>query len=152
MKILAQNKKALFNYDLVSKYTAGLILLGWEVKSIKSSRVSLKESYVILRNGRLFLIGAHVNKWPGAAIASGGEYRDRELLLKKSEIARLSAGVKVKGHTITPLDLHQERGKIKLTIALAKGKKLYDKRAKLKEEDQARELERDLKKMSVVKY
>jgi len=152
MKILAQNKKALFNYDLVTKYTAGLILLGWEVKSIKSSRVSLKESYVIPRNGRLFLIGAHVNKWPGAVIASNGEYRDRELLLKKNEIARLGVGVKVKGHTITPLDLHQERGKIKLTIALAKGKKLYDKRAKLKEEDQARELERDLKKMSVVKY
>jgi SsrA-binding protein len=151
MKILAQNKTALFNYDLVEKYTAGLILLGWEVKSIKGVRVSLKESYVVPRNGRLFLVGAHVNKWPGAVIGKNGEYRDRELLLKKSEVKRLEAGVKVRGHTITPLDLHLERGKVKLTIALAKGKKLYDKRAKLKEEDQKRELERDLKKMNVLK-
>jgi len=151
MKILAQNKTALFNYDLVEKYTAGLILLGWEVKSIKGVRVSLKESYVVPRNGRLFLVGAHVHKWPGAVIGKNGEYRDRELLLKKSEVKRLEAGVKVRGHTITPLDLHLERGKVKLTIALAKGKKLYDKRAKLKEEDQKRELERDLKKMNVLK-
>lgn len=147
MKILETNKKALFNFELVEAYEAGLILDGWEVKSIKAGHVSLKESYVVIKNGKAHLVGAHVTKWQGAQIPIGGETRDRELLLKKSEIAKLMGGVKIKGFTITPLNLHLNRGKIKVEIALARGKKLFDKRAKLKEEDQKREINRDLKKM-----
>lgn len=149
MKIIETNKKALFNFELIDSYEAGLILDGWEVKSIKAGHVSLKESYVVIKNGKARLIGAHVTKWPGAQIPFGYETRERELLLNRSELLKLQEGVKVKGFTITPLNLHLSHGRVKLEIALARGKKLYDKRAKLKEEDQKREISRDLKRMGL---
>jgi SsrA-binding protein len=147
MNFLVDNKKALFNYDLVLRLEAGIVLQGWEVKSIKDKRASLKESYVIIRNNRAYLIGAHVARWTGANINSDLEYRDRELLLNKKEVKELAMEVKIKGQTIVPLNIHLHRNIIKLEIALAKGKKMYDKRAVIKERDQKREIERDLKKM-----
>lgn len=147
MKMLETNKKALYNFELIDNYEAGLILDGWEVKSIKAGHVSLKESYVVIKDGHARLIGAHVTRWPGAQIPFGFETRERELLLNKAELRKLQAGVKVKGFTITPLNLHLVHGRVKLEIALARGKKLYDKRAKLKEADQKREISRDLKTM-----
>jgi SsrA-binding protein len=149
MKSIAFNKKALFNYEPVEQYEAGLILQGWEVKSLRKGHVSLKESYIVVKNGRAWLIGAHVNKWPGAQVPIGSETRERELLLKDSELTKLGIGVKAKGHTIVPIDLHFKGRLIKLTLALARGKKLYDKRSKLKEEDQKREIKRDLKTMGL---
>ena len=147
MNFLVDNKKALFNYDLVLKLEAGIVLQGWEVKSIKDKRASLKESYFIVKNNRAYLIGAHVARWTGANINSDLEYRERELLLNKKELKELSLEVKIKGQTIVPLNIHLHRNIIKLEIALAKGKKMYDKRAVIKERDQKREIERDLKKM-----
>ena len=147
MNFLVDNKKALFNYDLVLKLEAGIVLQGWEVKSIKDKRASLKESYIIVKNNRAYLIGAHVARWTGANINSDLEYRERELLLNKKELKELSLEVKIKGQTIVPLNIHLHRNIIKLEIALAKGKKMYDKRAVIKERDQKREIERDLKKM-----
>lgn len=151
MKLLAQNKKALFNYDIIETFEAGIILDGWEVKSIKDGRMSLKESYIIVKDGKVFLIGAHIPKWQNAYIVKNAEYRDKELLLNKSEINKLLGGIKIKGQTVTPLDAHLSRNRIKINIALVKGKKLYDKRAKLKELDQKREIERDLKHMNMIK-
>ncbi len=147
MKIIETNKKALFNFEVVDKYEAGLILTGWEVKSIKAGHLSLKESYVVIKDGKARLIGAHVNKWPGSQSPIGSETRERELLLNKSELVKLLSGVKLKGFTIIPLNVHLNRGRVKLEIALARGKKLYDKRAKLKEADQKLEIKRDLKTM-----
>lgn len=151
MKLLAQNKKALFNYELLETFEAGLILQGWEVKSIKTGRMSLKESYVVIKDNRAYLIGANVPKWPGAFVPKDDETREKELLLNKKEIAKLLSGVKIKGQTVTPIDAHLFHGRVKLKIALVKGKKLYDKRAKLKEKDQKREIERDLKTMGMLK-
>jgi SsrA-binding protein len=149
MKIIETNKKALFNFELVEHYEAGMMLLGWEVKSIRAGHVSLKESYVLVKEGRAFLIGAHVSKWPGAQVPAGGETRTRELLLRDPELTKLYQGIKEKGFTITPLNIHLSGRRIKLEIALARGKKLYDKRAKLKAEDSERELSRDLKHLGL---
>jgi SsrA-binding protein len=145
MSLLAENKKALFDYETVSRYEAGVVLKGWEVKSVKGKRLSLKESFVIVKNNRAWLVGAHIARWPGANIVSDQEYRDKELLLNQKELAELKAGVKIKGQTIIPLNIHLSKNLVKLEIALAKGKKLYDKRSKLKEIDQKREIQRDLK-------
>lgn len=147
MNFLAENKRALFNYEVISMTEAGIVLRGWEVKSIKDRRASLKESFVIIKNNRAWLIGAHVARWTGANINSDMEYRDKELLLNKKEIRELQAGVKIKGQTIVPINIHLHRNIIKLEIALAKGKKVFDKRSVIKERDQKREIQRDLKKM-----
>lgn len=151
MKILAQNKKALFNYEIIDKFEAGMVLEGWEVKSMKNGAVSIKEGYIIVKDMRVWLVGAYVSKWPGATIPKDQEKRDKELLLHLNEINKLLGGMKMKGQTITPLDIHLNKGKVKVNLALVKGKKLYDKRSKLKEKDQEREVERDLKHLAINK-
>lgn len=148
MKILSNNKKALFNYEIVKKYQAGIELKGWEVKSIKSGNVSLRESYVKINKGEVEIQGMHVSKWPGAGDPNELDLdRERKLLLNKNEIGQLDSAVKIKGNSIVPLSLYLDKNLIKIEIALAKGKKKYDKRAKLKEKDQIREIDRDLKHM-----
>jgi len=147
MKVLAKNKKALFNYELLEQFEAGMILKGWEVKSVRRGSVSLKESYVVIKDGKVLLIGAHISKWPGAEIPLGDETREKELLLNGHELIKLQTGVRIKGQTIAVIDVHLQKNRIKAAIALVRGKKLYDKRAKLKEQDQKREIERDLKNM-----
>lgn len=148
MKVLANNKKALFNYEVLKKYQAGLSLQGWEVKSIKSGHASLKESYVKIINGEAVIEGMHVAVWPGAGeIKESMLDRNRKLLLHQQEISQLVAGVKIKGQTIVPLSLFLDKNKVKLEIALARGTKKYDKREKLKEKDQIRQIDRDLKHM-----
>lgn len=148
MKVLATNKKALFNYEVLKKYQAGLVLHGWEVKSIKNGHASLKESYVKVIDGEAMIEGMHVAMWRGAGeIKEFMLDRSRKLLLHQQEINQLLAGVKIKGQTIVPLNLFLDKNKIKLEIALARGKKKYDKREKLKEKDQIRQINRDLKHM-----
>jgi len=151
MRVLSHNKYALYNYELVEQFTAGAVLLGWEVKSIKNSRMSLKESYIGFKDGRLFLIGAHVAAWPGVKITTLDEYRDKELLLHNNELAKIRSGLGQKGNTAVVLDVLQEKSRVKFRIGLVRGKKAYDKRAKLKEEDQKREIERDLKHYDMLK-
>ena len=146
MKILANNKKAIFNYEILKKFQAGLVLQGWEVKSIKSGRVSLKESYVKVMQGIPIIEKMHISEWPGMQKENDPDLdRDRVLLLHQQEINNLISGTKIKGQTIVPLQLFLDKNKIKLEIALARGKKKYDKRAKLKEKDQIRQIDRDLK-------
>lgn len=148
MKVLATNKKALFNYEVLKQFQAGVVLQGWEVKSIKQGNVSLKESFVRINTGEAFIEGMHVGRWSGM-----NDYKEefstqsRKLLLKKSELSSLHTNVKTKGLTIVPLKLVLDRNKIKLEIALARGRKRFDKRAKLKEKDQKMQIERDLKDM-----
>jgi SsrA-binding protein len=146
MKILANNKKAVFNYEVLKKFEAGIVLEGWEVKSIKTGRVSLKESYVKIMQGVPIIEKMHISEWPGMQKENDPNLdRDRILLLHQKEINNLITGTKIKGQTIVPLQLFLDKNKIKLEIALARGKKKFDKRAKLKEKDQIRQIDRDLK-------
>lgn len=146
MKILAKNKKAYFDYEILDQFEAGIILAGWEVKSIKDGRASLKESLVSIRQGEAFLLNMHVSKWPGMAEKRKNiEVQERKLLLHKAQINKLMKGISIKGNTIVPLDIHLSKNRVKLNIALVRGKKQYDKRKQLKERDQKRAIQRDLK-------
>ncbi|MEQ1668308.1 MAG: SsrA-binding protein SmpB, partial [Sulfuriferula sp.] len=126
---IAQNKKAYHDYFVEEKYEAGIMLAGWEVKAIRASRVQLKEAYVVIKNGEVFLIGAHISPLATASThVNPDATRSRKLLLHAEEISKLIGKVDRAGYTLVPIDLHYTRGRIKLTIGLAKGKKQHDKR------------------------
>lgn len=137
---IAQNKKAFHDYFIEEKYEAGMVLEGWEVKAIRDHKVSLKEAYVVIQRGEIYLIGCHVTPLGAASTHIRPDaIRTRKLLLHSEEIAKLIGKVERAGYTLVPLDMHYTRGKIKLQIGLAKGKKQYDKRATEKERDWQRE-------------
>ena len=143
---IAQNKKAFHDYFVEEKFEAGLALEGWEVKAIRAARAQLKEAYVIVRGSELFLIGAHVSPLLAASThVTPDPVRTRKLLMHAEEISRLIGKVERAGYTLIPLDLHYLRGRIKLTIGLAKGKKQHDKREADKERDWQRERQRLLR-------
>ena len=143
MSILAQNKKAYFDYEILETYEAGIVLIGQEVKAIKTGHVSLKGSYVVIKNQEMFLIGANIPPYqPKNAPSDYSPERSRKLLLKKSEIKSLIGKSKQKGLTLMPLKMYTKRGKIKLLFGLAKGKKEYDKREKIKKREFEIEKER----------
>lgn len=146
MKKLASNKDAFFNFELLKDYEAGLVLRGWEVKSAKKGGVSLKESYISMIDDQAWLVGANFKRWIGMQKSElNQEMRNRKLLLNKFELKQLIEGKNIKGNTIVPVDLYLNHNRLKLKIALARGKKLYDKRQKLKEKDLKRQILRDLK-------
>lgn len=146
MKVLVKNKKAYFNYQILEKFEAGISLIGQEVKSIKLGRISLFGSYVVLRDEEVYLIGANIPPYqPKNAPSDYSPERPRKLLLKKSEIKYLIGKTKQKGLTLVPLKMYTKRGKIKLEFGLAKGKRLIDKREKIKKREFEREKERLLK-------
>ncbi len=137
---IAQNKKAFFDYFIEEKYEAGIVLEGWEVKAIRDNRVNLKEAYVIIQRGEIYLIGCHVTPLGAASThVRPDAIRTRKLLLHKDEIAKLIGKVERAGYTLVPLDMHYKNGRIKIQIGLAKGKKQYDKRQAEKEKDWKRE-------------
>jgi SsrA-binding protein len=144
MKIV-KNKKAFFEYNILERYTAGIELRGSEVKSIKNAKVSLGESYCFIENGEIFIKNMHVSEHEqGGKANNHNPVRDRKLLLKKKEIINLNDDVKQKGLTIIPLEvILTSTGLIKLSIGLAKGKKLYDKRETTKLRDLDRESKRE---------
>jgi len=143
---IAQNKKAFHDYFIEDKYEAGLILAGWEVKAIRASRVQLKEAYVVIKNGEIFLIGAHVSPLATASThVHPDATRSRKLLLHTEEISKLIGKVERAGYTLVPLDMHYKRGRIKLEIGLAKGKKQHDKRQSAKERETDREVQRAMR-------
>ncbi len=151
MKILAENKKAYYNYQILEKFEAGLSLIGQEVKSIKSRGVSLASSYVIIRDEEVFWIGAKIPPYqPKNISADYNSERSRKLLLKKTEIKYLIGKSKQKGLTLIPLRLYTKEGKIKLEFAIAKGKKKFDKRELIKKREAKREIERALKRGRLV--
>ena len=140
------NKKAFHDYFVEEKYEAGLALQGWEVKAIRAGRVNIKESYVVIRNGEIFLIGMHLTPLPTASThVNPDPTRTRKLLLHSEQIMKLIGKVERAGYALLPLDLHYTRGRIKAEIGLAKGKKQHDKRADEQEKDWKREKERLLK-------
>lgn len=146
MKVLAENKKAYFTYQILEKYEAGIVLIGQEVKSIKSGRISLKGSYVVLKREEMYLIGANIPPYqPKNAPKDYEPERSRKLLLNKSEIKHLIGKTKEKGLTLVPLKVYTKRGKIKLEFGIAKGRKKHDKRELIKKREAEREIERELK-------
>jgi SsrA-binding protein len=146
---IAQNKKAFHDYSIEERFEAGLVLQGWEVKSIRAAQVHLKEAYVIVRNGEIFLLNAHITPLKTASTHITTEpTRTRKLLLNAAEIRRLIGKVERAGYALVPLDLHYVKGRIKLQIGLAKGKRQYEKRDAAAEKDWKREQSRLLKQRS----
>ncbi len=146
---IAENRKALYDYFIEERYEAGIALEGWEVKAIRAGRAQLKEGYVIVRNEEIFLIGAHISPLAAASThVHPDPVRTRKLLLHAEEIRKLIGKVERAGYSLVPLDLHYLRGRVKITVGLAKGKKQYDKRAAEKEKEWNREKQRLLKARS----
>lgn len=140
---ITNNKKAFHDYFIEEKFEAGIVLEGWEVKAIRAGRVNLKDTYVIIRNGELYLLGGNISPLLSASTHIHPDAtRTRKLLLKAEEISRLIGKVEQRGFTIVPLDLHFTRGRIKCEIALAKGKAQHDKRDSEKEREWLREKQR----------
>ncbi len=143
---IAQNKKAFFDYFIEEKYEAGIVLEGWEVKAIRDNRANIKEAYVIIQRGEVYLIGCHVTPLGAASThISPDKIRTRKLLLHKEEIIKLIVKVERAGYTLVPLDLHFSKGRVKVEIGLAKGKKQHDKRDVESEKDWKREQGRIMK-------
>jgi SsrA-binding protein len=143
---IVENRKAFHDYFVEERYEAGIALEGWEVKAIRAGRAQLKEAYVVVKDSELFLIGAHVSPLPAASThVEPDPTRTRKLLLHAEEIARLIGKVEQAGYALVPLNLHYAKGRIKLEIGLAKGKKQYDKRATEKEREWNREKQRLLR-------
>ena len=137
---IADNKKAFHDYFIEERYEAGLVLEGWEVKAIRAGRAQIKEAYVIIKKGELFLIGAHISPLLSASThVLPDPVRTRKLLLNSREINQLIGKVERAGYALVPLDLHYSKGRVKLAVGLAKGKKQHDKRDTEKERDWVRE-------------
>jgi len=140
------NKRALFEYYVIQKVEAGIALTGSEIKSIRAGKINFKDSYARISEGECFLMNFHISPWEKASFFNHEAERPRRLLLHKSEIRRLKAKVDEQGMTLIPMDIYiNDKGKCKLTIALANGKKVYDMRDTLQKKDLDREKERDAK-------
>lgn len=143
---ITDNKKARHDYFIEDQFEAGIVLEGWEVKSIRAGKVQLNESYVIVRDAELFLLNMHVSPLATASThIHPNATRTRKLLMHRQEINRLIGKVDIRGYTLIPLNLHYKKGNIKLTFGLGKGKKLHDKRHTLRDRDWQREKERMMK-------
>lgn len=143
---IARNKKARHEYFIEERVEAGIALEGWEVKSLRAGRAQLSESYVLLKDGEAWLLGAHITPLPSASThIVPDSSRTRKLLLHRDEIDRLAGAVERRGYTLVPLSMYWKRGRAKLEIGTAKGKKKYDKRAAEKERDWQRQKQRLLK-------
>lgn len=146
MKILAQNKKAYHDYFIEDTFEAGIVLQGTEIKSVRKGSANLKDSFIRIKNDEAFLENMHIAPYEQGNIFNHEPLRTRKLLLHKKEILKLAKEVKEGGYTIVPTKLYFDRGsKVKVEIALAKGKKLFDKRQSLKEKDAKRDIEKALK-------
>ena len=145
MKLIANNKKAFHDYFIEDTYEAGIALAGTEVKSLRMGKCSIKESFIRIENGEVFIYGMHISQYEKGNIFNKDPLRVRKLLLHKSEINKLIGKTKEKGMAIVPLKVYFKGSLVKVEIGLAKGKKLYDKRQDIAKKDQRREAERDFK-------
>ncbi|HZF69092.1 MAG TPA: SsrA-binding protein SmpB [Gemmatirosa sp.] len=141
--LIARNKRARFDYHILDTWEAGIVLQGTEVKALRDGRANLTDAYGIVKDGELFLLNLHVGQYEQGGVAFNHDpTRTRKLLLHKKEIRKLIGAVERQGLTLVPLDLHFSKGRVKVTIALGKGKKLHDKRDDLKKRDDEREMQR----------
>ena len=145
IKLVANNMKAYHDYFIDDKYEAGIELFGTEVKSVRMGKCSVKEAFVKIDNGQVYVYGMHISPYEKGNIFNKDPLRVRKLLLHKSEIMKLNGKVTQKGYTLVPLQVYFKGSLVKVEIGLARGKKLYDKRADLAKKDQRRELEKDFK-------
>ncbi|WP_162164005.1 SsrA-binding protein SmpB [Acholeplasma hippikon] len=145
MKVIATNKRATFEYFIEQKFSAGIQLQGSEVKSIRAGKVSINEAHITFKNGEVFILNMHIAKYDQSSIFNHEETRTRKLLLNKSEINKIIGHKERLGYTVIPLQVQLHQGLIKIEIAIAKGKKLYDKRETIKERDLNREKQQLLK-------
>ena len=145
LKLVANNKKAYHDYFIEEKYEAGLVLHGTEVKSLRMGKCSIKEAFIRIENGEVFIYGMHISPYEKGNIFNKDPLRVRKLLLHKSQIQKLIGNSAEKGYTIVPLQVYFSNGRAKIEIGLAKGKKLYDKRQDITKKDQKREAEKELK-------
>jgi SsrA-binding protein len=143
IKTVCQNRKARHEYFILDEYEAGMVLLGTEIKSLRMGRANLKDSYAQIRQGEVFLENMHIGAYPFAAGGNHEPLRSRKLLLRKDEIKRLSGKVKERGQTLVPLRVYLKDGKAKVVLALAKGKRKYDKREAIRKREEEREMERE---------
>ena len=145
IKIIAVNRKARYEYFIEDEYEAGLVLKGTEVKSLRLGKVNLKDSYARIKDGEVFIYQMHIGSYPFAYYDNHDPLRPRKLLLHKREIKRLYSKVNEKGHSLVALKIYLKKGKAKITLALAKGKRKYDKREAIKRRDEQRDLDRERK-------
>lgn len=143
MEIL--NRKARYDYEIEDTYEAGIVLTGTEIKSIRQGKANIKDSYAIIRNNEIFLINTHISLYTEGNIFNHEETRTRKLLLHKKEIYKLKDKLEIEGYTLIPLKIYFVKGRAKVLIGLAKGKKNYNKKETIKERDIKREMERDIK-------
>ncbi len=141
-KIISENRKARFNYFIVDEFEAGMVLLGTEVKSLRIGRAHLKDAYARIKNGEIFVYQMHIGAYPFAHHSNHDPQRTRKLLLHKSEIKRLYGKVNEKGCSLIPLKLYFKNGRAKMALALAKGKRKYDKRETIRRRDEQRDFDR----------
>lgn len=139
------NRKARFDYDIIDKYEAGIVLTGTEIKSIRNGNANIKDSYGIIRNNEIFLLNMFISEYKEGNIFNHNETRTRKLLLHKNEIKKIDDKIKIKGFTLIPLKLYFVRGKVKVELAIARGKHTYDKKETLKQRDIDREMQKTLK-------
>jgi SsrA-binding protein len=144
-KLIANNKKAFHDFFIDETYEAGVALHGTEVKSMRMGKCSIKEAFIRIENGEVFVYGMHVSPYEKGNIFNKDPLRVKKLLMHKYEINKLAAKIAEKGYTLVPLQVYFKEGKVKVEIGLARGKKLYDKREDIAKKDQRRELERDFK-------
>ncbi len=146
---IADNKKAVFNYHIEERFEAGIVLEGWEVKSLREGKVQLTDGYVVIRNGELFIIGCQINPLGTASThIRPDSVRTKKLLMHKEQIRRLIGKIEQKGYTLVPLNLHWKAGKVKCEVGLAKGKGEHDKRNTIKDREGKREVARAMKSRS----
>ncbi|MCR5604244.1 MAG: SsrA-binding protein SmpB [Lachnospiraceae bacterium] len=144
-KLIANNKKAYHDYFIEDKYEAGIELYGTEIKSLRMGKCSVKESYIRIDKGEVFIVGMHISPYEKGNIFNRDPLRTRKLLLHRQEIRKLSGKLTEQGYTIVPLQVYLKGSLVKVEIGLAKGKKLYDKRQDIAKKDARREAERDFK-------
>ncbi len=142
IKTISENRKARHDYFIEDTYEAGLALVGTEVKSIRLGKVNIKDSYVKIRNGEAFVVGMHISPYEQGNIFNRDPFRERKLLLHKREIAKLKSLSEADGYSLIPLNLYLKDGLVKMELAVAKGKKLYDKRHDIAERDAKRQMDR----------
>ncbi|MDR1968412.1 MAG: SsrA-binding protein SmpB [Burkholderiaceae bacterium] len=144
--VIAENKKAAFNYFFEERFEAGMVLEGWEVKALRAGKAQLTDGYVVIRDGQLYVIGCQINPLGTASThVRPDAVRTKKLLMHGEQIRRLIGKVEQKGYTLVPLNLHWKNGRVKCEIALAKGKATHDKRDTIKEREGKREVERAMK-------